>query len=291
MSTTHVHIAAAIRTELARRDMKAPLRILDIGCGNGHLIAFLHAALGASGVEVWGLDVADSGHVSEGFPATTVEFLDGTDDSVDWARRIVCLTVGEPWPFDDEWLDASCSNQVLEHIFDLPQFMGEVGRTLRPGGFSVHVAPLRRVVWEHHLNLPFIHWARSGDTRRGLARALTRAGFGRLSRQFRVDEWDLDDYSTMVNHHQQFGCAYHSWRELATAAKSARLDASHRYTARYYAQKASALRGRDPATTYGSRDEWIAESLAFATLPFVSNATVVLEKPHHYDIGSAHPSA
>ena len=285
MSTTHVHILAAITAELARRTTSGPTRILDIGCGDGRLLGHLHRELGDE-IELWGFDVADSGHVTDRFPASTIEYLEGVDPTVTWSERIHCLTVGDPWPFPDGFFTASYSNQVLEHIFELDDFMVQVERTLRAGGFSVHVAPLRRVLWEFHLNLPIIHWFRSGDTRRGLATLFTRIGLGRLSRQWDVTAWDTAAYAEMLSHHQQLACSYNSWRGLADAAKSARLEPSHRYTDRYYLQKLRALTGKEPQPRYESDPSWVRESIGFAVLPSVSNATIVFEKPIHQHIGS-----
>jgi hypothetical protein len=236
-------------------------------------------------VELYGFDVADSGHVAEGFPASTIRYLQSVDDTVAWAERIQCLTVGEPWPYPDGFFTASYSNQVLEHIFELDDFVVQIERTLTAGGFSLHVAPLRRVLWEYHLNLPIIHWIRSGDTRRGVGRLFTRIGLGRLSRQFDVAAWDIDEYARMLSHHQQFGCAYNSWRALADSAKLARLEPSHRYTDRYYVQKARSVRGRGVQDEYVGSPSWIRESLGFTVLPFLSNATIIFEKPRHHNIG------
>ena len=68
-SQTHAHMAAVIASELERRSVTAP-SIVDVGCGNGHLIAYLAGVLRDARVQ--GFDVVDSGHVVGGFPASTV---------------------------------------------------------------------------------------------------------------------------------------------------------------------------------------------------------------------------
>jgi ubiquinone/menaquinone biosynthesis C-methylase UbiE len=48
-------------------------------------------------------------------------------------------------PFEDGTLDIIVSNQVLEHLDDLPQCMRETRRTLCPGGTSINLFPLKHV--------------------------------------------------------------------------------------------------------------------------------------------------
>jgi 2-polyprenyl-3-methyl-5-hydroxy-6-metoxy-1,4-benzoquinol methylase len=42
-SLTQQHLLAAVNTELSSRDGRDSVRVLDVGCGEGHLVAFLQA--------------------------------------------------------------------------------------------------------------------------------------------------------------------------------------------------------------------------------------------------------
>jgi SAM-dependent methyltransferase len=89
----------------------------------------------------------------------------------DWvprARRYVGIDVfdgpqvdgvivpGEPWPVADAEFDAVLCTQVLEHVDDLDHAVGELVRTLRPGGEAYRRLSrygLRRVLEDHGLEI------------------------------------------------------------------------------------------------------------------------------------------
>ncbi|NPV04073.1 MAG: class I SAM-dependent methyltransferase [Syntrophaceae bacterium] len=45
--------------------------------------------------------------------------------------------LNERFPFPDEFFDAVHANQVIEHLADTDRFIGEIRRTLKPGGYAV----------------------------------------------------------------------------------------------------------------------------------------------------------
>jgi SAM-dependent methyltransferase len=100
----------------------AGLRVLDVGCGNGYVLA-QYARYGAT---VCGIDL--------------------TQTAIDLSRRRFelaglhgefRLTDGERIPFDDATFDIACSMGVLHHIENPRPMIAEMHRVLKPGGHII----------------------------------------------------------------------------------------------------------------------------------------------------------
>jgi ubiquinone biosynthesis O-methyltransferase len=93
--------------------------VLDLGCGGG----FMSEALARRGATVIGIDPAEKAIAIAQRHATSqnlsIRYLVGT---------------GEKLPVADASLDYVVCVDVLEHVVDLGQVIGEVRRVLRPGG-------------------------------------------------------------------------------------------------------------------------------------------------------------
>jgi SAM-dependent methyltransferase len=103
--------------------------VLDAGCGEGYGTRILaaHAAT-VLGVDV-GKDVI--AHARTAYPAGAqpgVEFRQADPGAL---------------PLADESLDVVVCLQVIEHLADVPRFLGEVARILRPGGEFLCATPNR----------------------------------------------------------------------------------------------------------------------------------------------------
>lgn len=134
-------------------DAVGPIRrgasILDLGCGIGKCVrTLLDRGYDAHGVDVyefWGRDR---------------DLYWEPDDPVipDQVKERLRFASLDPYklPFPDDSFDHIVSNQVLEHVDDLSAVFGEIARTLRPGGTSIHIFPGR---WappiEGHIGVPF----------------------------------------------------------------------------------------------------------------------------------------
>lgn len=96
-------------------------RLLDVGCGS-----MPYRSLFSVGSYV-GLDI----------------------DSAIARRRNVAdhFYDGNVFPFADGSFDSVLCNQVLEHVFNPDQFLGEIARMLRPGGKLLLTVPF---VWDEH---------------------------------------------------------------------------------------------------------------------------------------------
>lgn len=115
-------------------------RILDVGCGSGHIAAALAELAGPEGA-VFGVDLRDQRVVREGFEFRQVD--------------------GTTLPFEDESLDVVVSNHVIEHVGEEPdqlRHLQEIRRVLRPGGRCYLAVPSRFVLIEPHVKLPLVSW-------------------------------------------------------------------------------------------------------------------------------------
>lgn len=98
--------------------------VLDAGCGEGYGVAMLAGvAQGAVGVD---LDAPTIAHARASYPGA--DFVEG---------NLVDL------PVDDASVDLVVSFQVIEHLWDIPAYLAEIARVLRPGGEFLCATPNR----------------------------------------------------------------------------------------------------------------------------------------------------
>lgn len=102
-----------------RSQSKTSGRVLDVGCGGG----YLSEAFARDGFEVAGIDPA----------AASIEAA-SAHAAREGLRIDYRVGRGESLPFPDDFFDIIACCDVLEHVDDVEQVIGEVSRTLRPGG-------------------------------------------------------------------------------------------------------------------------------------------------------------
>lgn len=181
------HIVAEEASRLAKadriRDLIAPslpssgARILDAGCGSGHIAQRLGTTLDQA--DVVGLDIADARVATAG-------------------HRFVASS-GTSMPFPDGSFDAVISNHVLEHVGSRTEqraYLNEVRRVVADDGVLYLAVPNKWRLVEAHYSLPLLSWlpqrlanayvrlTRKGNwyditppTHRQLMHDLTAAGF------------------------------------------------------------------------------------------------------------------
>ena len=118
------------------------VKILDYGCGGGHLVTFL---LLDGYKEVYGVDI-----VSQDLNNEFIHKL-GVD------RKVFC-SYNKKLPFEDEFFDVVISQQVLEHVHDLDGYYSEAARVLKKGGVALLDFPHRLVPFDSHSRKWFIHY-------------------------------------------------------------------------------------------------------------------------------------
>jgi len=110
-------------------------KVLDVGFGNGIMAReFIRA-----GALVYGLETEED----------LVKMSDNPN---------LYLYDGKKFPFDSDAFDYVYSTSVLEHMFYPEEVIGEIGRTLKPGGRFYLSFPNRYAPRETHTGLWFISW-------------------------------------------------------------------------------------------------------------------------------------
>jgi SAM-dependent methyltransferase len=105
-----------LREAASRPGASEPLRVLDVGCGEGQLTA----AAAQAGHAVIGVDVAAEPlrRAREQHGGLDVRLVDPDGD----------------WPLADASFDAVWAGETIEHVLDTAGWMSEVRRVLRSGG-------------------------------------------------------------------------------------------------------------------------------------------------------------
>ena len=123
-------------SSLRSPDSGRTLRILDLGCWDGHNARYYSP----EGAEMHGMEL-DRGVLRE---ARSIGI------------RATCSTLNADLPIRDESFDAISSNQVIEHLSDTDIFLAESFRVLRPGGHVV-VSTENMSSW-HNLAALLLGW-------------------------------------------------------------------------------------------------------------------------------------
>jgi 2-polyprenyl-3-methyl-5-hydroxy-6-metoxy-1,4-benzoquinol methylase len=120
---------ASILWQLVERDRIAPKTFLDVGCGEGYLVA----EAGQRGMSAIGIDIAEG--------------------AVNLARqrypehRFVERPVEErPWPIEAGTIDLVASFEVIEHLMRPEELVIGMAETLRSGGHAAITTPYHGLV-------------------------------------------------------------------------------------------------------------------------------------------------
>lgn len=285
LSITHLHLLAAINTELQKKDFGETIRVCDIGCGDGQFLSYMAECLPrlnpGQRFEFFGMDVADSGVQAEGFFASTVARLRTAHPSVDWTDRLRLMSASDPWPYPDGYFQIVTSNQVLEHVADHDAFMGQLYRTLSPGGLSMNLFPLKHYIWEGHIFMPLVHRIRQHDRIRAYIKWCSQVGLGSYKAHRDRYGMTLDHYSEEHADYQFFLTNYKSDVEMLSFCKANRLRADFSYTKNFYFEKLRMMR-RKPARYLYGQPKPFRDGMMFPFFKRLSSVTLRIEKQNIY---------
>jgi SAM-dependent methyltransferase len=137
------------------------IRVLDLGCGTGDQIVYMNRL----GFQMSGCDI------SRDFVESTIATLNAADATTTDVRLSKAPT---ELPFETARFHAVYANGVFEHCAEMPSLIAETSRVLIPGGVFLTAFPLRSIVMEPHLRLPFVHWFAKGPAQRLVIRTMSR---------------------------------------------------------------------------------------------------------------------
>lgn len=173
--------------------------ILDIGCATGSLLCLLKS-LGPK--ELIGIDVAE-------YPISYGVERYGLD-----LRRATLESAG----FPDEYFDLIIMTDVIEHVEELPRFMPELRRVLRPGG-SVYLITPNYSAYRHagerwsclHKDFEHLHYFSPESLRLIAARS-----------NFRLAKWWTDGVPfELASYSKFYPMGLHRFLDPRVAAKNA----------------------------------------------------------------------
>ena len=128
-------------SELARLENPPQVRVLDFGCGSGQLVQLLVEL----GYDAHGCDIVSAPEAPTVAPA----------------RQRIKEISRAPYrfPFDDECFDVVVSTSVLEHARNPEEYLMEIRRVLKPGGFAMHLLPGKWYLpYEPHILVPLANY-------------------------------------------------------------------------------------------------------------------------------------
>jgi len=292
-SVTHQHLCSVVLTMLREGQVvpreQGRLHVLDVGCGDGGLVAHLQQeltrALPQMMVEIHGFDIGEQGFREDSQFTTTTRALAARAPQVDWKGRISIISDRDPWPYEDGFFDVAISNQVLEHVENLPQLLSELRRCLAPSGASIHLFPLSSCIIEAHCATPFAHWFQDYERRCDWIAMMSRMGIG----SFRKDRAVLG-HTDRRHHAEQTASYIECWTwyrdfpAIAKACSAAGLATSSGFTGHFFGAKIRSMLRLPPARHYAPAKVPALSWLGFALGRYLSSATLVM-RPATYDIG------
>jgi SAM-dependent methyltransferase len=286
ISINYLHILGVLKSEMNRFNGMSSVRILDLGCGNGHLIAYLYENLQASfpeiSLSIWGHDVSDYEASAEGYMKNTQEFLSAKYPHIPWEKHIRAISSKDKWPYADDFFDIIITNQVIEHIEDHNFFFSEVYRTLHERGYSVNIFPLIHSSLEGHLRLPFVHKIRNFDYLLGAIKLLSYLGLGIFKRLKKEKGFTLDCFAEQYADYLRNCTNYISDDQAFGLAKKNHLRISFRYTTEYYSQKIRSLFRMQLKTSYKIKRNILKDIILVFILRYIASITMFLEKKDSY---------
>ena len=202
-SATTLYIARKLEQITAEKSTEQPLKVLDMGCGDGNLIeAFL-----AYGHDLYGYDFP---YREESLKARLLPiFGDAYDD------HLRMMTDERVIPFADSSFDVIYANQVFEHVRFLDAMVAECARVLKPGGVLVALFPFVTYPIEGHTLIPFVHWLPPGKSRIKYMSALLSLGIGRKHPGMNAAE-----SAVIWENYLNDGCFYRLMNEVVSLSKA-----------------------------------------------------------------------
>ena len=181
LETEGQHLSRRLRDAFEVADVRAGMRILDVGCGRGEILRHCMRL----DIEAFGIDYAQAA------TAMSRKVIEAEQEAGEPRKKAgVCRADAKLLPFPNKSFDRVLMFDVVEHLYpwELHKAILEVGRVLKPDGlFIVHTAPNR---WYDKYAYPWVRRFRTllgqGDHYPHDPRAITP-----VNQEVHVNEQDL----------------------------------------------------------------------------------------------------
>ena len=186
------HLSRRLRDAFALADVRAGMRVLDVGCGRGEILRHCMRL----GIEAHGMDYAAvATQMSRDVVAAETQRVAAETHPIAAGQPRtpqpgVCQADAKTLPFPDNSFDRVLMFDVVEHLFpwELQRAFVDIGRVLKPGGrLVIHTAPNR---WYDAYAYPWVRRVRTllgqGDSYPKDPRAITP-----VNQDVHVNEQDL----------------------------------------------------------------------------------------------------
>ncbi len=287
LSVTHLHLFSVVNTYLQQRDRGQPVRILDIGCGDGNLLVYFQDMMARlypdMAFEIHGFDVTEQGHGVDKEFDRAVNAASKSFPDIDWRERIKVVSADDPWPYPAEYFDAAVSNQVLEHVSDPQHFFSSLKRVLRPDGMSAHLFPMQRTIVEAHIKVPFAHWFTDQKFQQAWIAMSNRLGVGRWKQdKITFNHENIDDYARDQSSYLRVGTFYRNLKDFYFECREHALSVSYHHTSDFYMAKLRQALKMQPKLKYSKKNA-LLEFLSYSITSYISSSCLMIN-PVNYDV-------
>ena len=100
-------------------ELNPKVSYLDCGCDDGSFTKQVADKIGTK--KVYGIEIGKDAAAKAREKGITIKSND----------------LNEKFPFSDNFLDVVTANQVIEHLYDTDNFIKEIKRVLKPGGYAI----------------------------------------------------------------------------------------------------------------------------------------------------------
>ncbi|MFZ2072733.1 MAG: class I SAM-dependent methyltransferase [Minisyncoccia bacterium] len=111
-----------IANEIKRRDYTKPIKILDVGCGNGYFLKYLNDELGQNHTFIF--------HGTDIFKFKKI-----------FKFKFVKSNIDGNFPYDSNTFDFIVAGEIIEHLVNTDGFIKEIRRTLKKNGHTIISTP------------------------------------------------------------------------------------------------------------------------------------------------------
>lgn len=235
MNTLFFHYLNIIEAEIENNKIRQPLRILDLGCGDGKLMLFLHKNLSSIGVKdfsLFGLEVTSYAASNQNYFNDLSSNLKKIFSADEVKERVAIIGPEEAWPYESEFFHCIISNQVMEHVSDKKLFLSRILEHGTKNFIGINSFPLNEIIIEPHINQPLIHRFKDYKIQKKVMRLFQMFGKKKLREHMLINESiTAETYFEYQSDYLNFHVFYSSESEIFNLHKGLGLKCTRQYDA------------------------------------------------------------